>query len=347
MKLMKNKKKYIVIAFILIIFIGYFGWVFFGSVVNEPEGKYFYIYSGSQYQNVKDSLLKNKIIPGTFWLDKVAKIFKYDKSIKAGRYRITENMSLVGLVRMLRSGNQSPVNLVITKLRTKEDLAKKIGYSFECDSAAIINFLNNNDSLSKYNLDSNTVMTAVIPNTYTLLWNNNFSKIFQKLFTEQQKFWTAKRTSQAAALHLSPQEVYTLASIVEEETNAAEDKGKIASVYLNRIRTGMRLAADPTVKFAMKDFGLKRIYFKHLAYTSPYNTYRNFGLPPGPICTPSIKTLDAVLNAPSTDYLFFVAKPDFSGYSNFATSYQEHMRFAKAYQRALDSIIILRRQNQN
>ena len=248
---------------------------------------------------------------------------------------------------MLRSGNQSPVNLVITKLRTKEDLAKKLGNNFECDSISVLQFLNNNDSLSKYDLDSNTAMTAVIPNTYILKWNNTPSTIFKKLFTEKEKFWNNKRKQQAAALQLSEKEVYTLASIVEEETNEEDDKGKIASVYINRMRTGMKLAADPTVKFAMKDFGLKRIYFKHLSYPSPFNTYQHTGLPPGPICTPSIKTIDAVLNAPSTDYLFFVAKPDFSGYSNFASTYEEHQKYARAYQQALDSIITLKQQNQN
>ena len=345
---MKNNRKYFGYIFLLLILIfGYIGWILFGVTINEPQQKYFYIHTGASYQNVKDSLIDKKIISGTFWFDKVAEYLHYDKSIKPGRYKVNNGMSLVNFVRMLRSGNQSPVNLIIIKLRTKEDLAKKLGNNFECDSLVVINYLNNNDSLSKYNLDTNTVMTAVIPNTYILKWNNTPSTIFKKLFTEQQKFWTEKRTAQASALHLSPKEVYTLASIVEEETNKEEDKGKIASVYINRMRTGMRLAADPTVKFAMKDFGLKRIYFKYLSYSSPYNTYRISGLPPGPICTPSIETIDAVLNAPSTNYLFFVAKPDFSGYSNFASGFDEHQKFAKAYQQALDSIIRIKQQNQN
>ncbi len=326
---------------------GYFGWILFGPTIHEPGAKYVYIATDSRYQDVKDSLLGKKIITGTFWFDKVAKYLNYDKGIKPGKYKIKDGMSLVNLLRMLRSGNQSPVNLVITKLRTKEDLAKKLGNNFECDSTSVIQFLNNNDSLSKYNLDSNTVMTAIIPNTYTLKWNNTISSVFRKLFADEQKFWTEKRKTEAAALNLSKKEVYTLASIVEEETNEPEDKGKIASVYINRMKKGMRLAADPTVKFAIKDFGLKRIYEKHTRIPSPYNTYLIAGLPPGPICTPSIKTIDAVLNAPSTDYLFFVAKADFSGYSNFASSYQEHMRYAKEYQHALDSLMRAKQQNQN
>jgi UPF0755 protein len=343
---MKNKRKYIGYFFLLLLLAaGYIGWILFGPTIKQPDGKYFYIRTGSTYQSVKDSLTKKEIISGTFWFDKIATYLKYDKAIKPGRYRITNGMSLVNLVRMLRSGNQSPVDLVIIKIRTKEDLAKKLGNNFEFDSLAAINFLNNNDSLSAYDLDTNTVMTAVIPNTYTLKWNNTPSTIFRKFYTEQKKFWTEKRKAQAAALDLSPKQVYTLASIVEEETNKEEDKGKIASVYMNRMKTGMRLAADPTVKFAMKDFGLKRIYEKYTRTPSPYNTYLVSGLPPGPICTPSIKTIDAVLNAPATNYLFFAAKPGFSGYSNFSSSFDEHRKNAKVYQQWLDSLATARQQN--
>jgi UPF0755 protein len=335
----KNKKYFGYIILIIIVLAGYSGWKLLGPTVNEPEEKYFYVHTGAVYEDVKKSLLDNKIISGPFWFDRVAKWLDYDIMIKPGRYRITNGMSVTGMVRMLRSGRQAPVNLVITKLRTKEDLAKKLAANFEPDSVTAIRFLNSNDSLAKYGLDSNTVMSAVIPNTYTLKWNNTVSSIFKKLYNEQQSFWTKERRSLATAVGLSPTQVYTLASIVEEETNDPGDKGKIASVYLNRMRTGMKLAADPTVKFAMKDFGLKRIYFKHLTFPSPYNTYQVQGLPPGPICTPSIKTIDAVLHAPSTDYLFFVASPDFSGRSNFAATYEEHQRYARAYQLALDSLI--------
>ena len=144
-----------------------------------------------------------------------------------------------------------------------------------------------------------------------------------------------ERKKKAAVLNLSVKQVYTLASIVEEESNNEEDKGKIASVYLNRMETGMRLSADPTVIFALKDFSIKRVYKKYTEYASPFNTYLNTGLPPGPICTPSIKTIDAVLNAPATSYLYFVAQPNLTGYSNFAATYQEHLVFAKQYQQWL------------
>ncbi len=340
-------RKFILFLFIfLLIIIAFVAWMFFGPTIHASNQKYFYVHTGATYSQVKDSLKKNKIIGSNFWFDKVAAYVQYDKNVKAGKYKINDGMSLVNLVRMLRSAHQSPVNLVITKLRTKEDLAQKIGNNFETDSLQIINFLNNNDSVSQFDVDTNTVMTIVIPNTYKYYWNTSVTNILKKLFNEQQKFWNDERIKKAERLKLSPAQVYILASIVEEETNRAEDKGKIASVYINRLRKGMKLAADPTIKFAMKDFDLKRIYYKYLNYASPYNTYIHNGLPPGPINTPSVKTIDAVLNAPETDYLFFVARPNSGGLSDFASTFQQHNANAKAYRDALDSLLKAKKDSQ-
>jgi len=343
---MKTKKVFLFLFLIILLIGAWCAWNIFGPVIHNPQKKFLYIKTGSSYQDVKDSLQKDKIITGTFWFDKMAKYVDYPQAVKAGKYKVTDGMSLYHLMKMLRSGKQTPVNLVITKLRTKEDLAKRISANFEVDSATVIRFLSNEDTLQQFGVDTNTVMTDVIPNTYTYTWNTPIEKIFKKLYEESQRFWNPERLQKAERLNLSPKEVYTLASIVEEETNKQDDKGKIASVYINRLRKGMKLAADPTVKFAMKDFALKRIYHKYLAFVSPYNTYLNSGLPPGPICTPSIKTIDAVLDAPETDYLFFVARSDFSGYSDFASNYAQHQIFAKAYQQALDSLIKSKQQNQ-
>ncbi len=334
-------KKKIFLGTLLVFFAaaGFIAWQIFGPTVSAPEEKYFYIKTGSVYADVKKSLTDQKVISNNFFFDRIAKLLKYPQLVKAGRYQIKNGISLYRLLRMLRSGNQVPVNLVINKLRTKEDLAQKIAENFECNAADFMRSLNDPVSLQNYHVDSNTVMTVVIPNSYSIFWNSTADKILKKLFNEKEKFWNAERLQKAKVLNLTPIQVYSMASIVEEETNATEDKGKIASVYLNRLETGMKLQADPTVKFAMKDFGLKRIMRKHLSFSSPFNTYQNFGLPPGPICTPSVKTIDAVLHAPQTNYIYFVAKPDLNGYSNFASSYAEHLVFAKAYQRALDSLI--------
>ncbi len=334
------KKKIIFGIVILAVIIGgYFANIIFGPSVNAPEKKYFYIKTSSNYETVKSDLLAAKVVKNDKWFNFVANKLNYPKSVKAGRYQIKNGMSLISLIRMLRSGNQSPVNLVINKLRLKEDLASRIAANFECDSISVINYLNDNAAMAKLNLDSNNILTAVIPNTYSFNWNSSPERIFTKLNTDKEKFWNEERKKKASRLNLTPTQVYTMASIIEEETNKIEDKGKIASVYINRMETGMKLEADPTVKFAMKDFGLKRILLAHLKYPSPFNTYQNLGLPPGPICTPSANTIDAVLNAPQTNYIFFVAKPSFDGYSNFAATYKEHLVFAKAYQNALDSLI--------
>jgi UPF0755 protein len=343
---MKPGKIILFISVALILTAAYCGWMFFAPTVKSPRGNFFYIHTGATYQQVKDSLKKNKIINTDFWFDKVAEYSGYHKKIKPGKYKISEDMSVVNFVKMLRSGKQSPVNLVIVKLRTKEDLAKKIGVNFETDSLSTINFLNNNDSIIQFDVDTNSVISIVIPNSYTFMWNTPIEKILKKLYSEQQRFWNDERMKEAERLHLTPKEIYTISSLVEEETNRQEDKGKIASVYINRLRKGMKLAADPTIKFAMKDFGLKRIYYKYLSYSSPYNTYIHTGLPPGPINTPSIKTIDAVLNAPETDYLFFVARPNSGGLSDFAGTFQEHSVYAKNYRDALDSALKEKQDNQ-
>lgn len=333
-------KKTIGILFLIALAIGgYAAWNIFGPNVSAPADKYFYIKTGETYDEVIASLKEQKIVKGGFFFDRLVTQAKYKSNVKPGRYEIKDNSSIYALIKMLKAGKQSPVRLVINKIRLKEDLAGKIGKSFEIDSLEVINFLSNKDSIAVYNLNDNTLMSAIIPNTYELNWNISLKKIFSRLKSEEEKFWNTDRVQKAKAKNLSPLQVYIIASIVEEETNKAEDKPLVASVYKNRLLKGEKLQADPTVKFAMKDFLLKRILFSHLKYESPYNTYAHAGLPPGPICTPSIKTIDAVLDAPETNYMFFVAKPDFKGYSNFAVTYPEHQAFAKAYQNALDSLI--------
>ena len=337
-----KKKIFYGVSLSLLIAGGFIAWKIFGPGLNPPPGKYFYIKTGSSYNEVRTSLLDLHIMSSATFFDLVAKQTKYSRSVKAGRYEIKAGMSVYGLVRMLRSGRQTPVNLVITKLRTVNDLAAKIAANFECDSTTLMYLFSNSDSLLKFGLNTNTVMTAVIPNTYSIPWNSSPAKIFRKLCLEKEKFWNKERRNKALDLKLTPEEVFTLASIVDEETNKEEDKGKVASVYINRLNSGQRLDADPTVKFALKNFALKRIRRSAIdaCAGSPYNTYYAKGLPPGPICTPSPKTIDAVLNAPVTDYLYFVARPDWTGLSNFTSSYAEHQLNARNYQHFLDSINI-------
>ncbi len=334
------KKIFLYAILILLATGGYFVWKIAGPATSfETKNYYLHIKTGSTYEDVLSTLKTDQVISNAGIFGMIANRFDYPQKVKAGRYNIQKGMSLLNIVRMLKNGQQEPVNLVITKLRTKEDFASLVGKKFECDSTSFIHFLNNNDSMKKYDLDSNTVMTSVFPDTYTYFWNTTPSRIFNKLQVNYNSFWTTERLTQAKEHKLNAQTAYTLASIVEEETNKKDDKGKIASVYLNRIDKGMRLSADPTVKFALHDFGLKRIYQKHLLVESPYNTYKIYGLPPGPICTPAAETIDAVLTSPKTNYIYFVAKADLNGYSNFAETYTEHIKYAKEYQQALDKMM--------
>lgn len=325
----------------LILVAAYAAWRIFGSDTNfEEEKKALYIRTGSDFARVQNQLQKGGFIKHTGIFNKLAPVLNYnDAAVKPGKYVIEKGSSIYSIIKLLKSGEQTPVTLVINKLRTREDLVKKIADNFECESAIISRFLNSNDSLARFGADTNTVMSLIMPGSYPILWNASFQTIFTTLHGEYKKFWTTERLQKAAALGFTPQQVYTIASITEEETNKEADKGKIASVYINRLNKGMALGADPTIKFALKDFSLRRIYEKHLFVKSPYNTYQNKGLPPGPICTATENTIDAVLNAPATNYIFFVAKPEFDGYSNFAATYEEHLRYAKAYQQALDTLM--------
>ncbi|MFY7839300.1 MAG: endolytic transglycosylase MltG [Lacibacter sp.] len=338
-------KKILLYSFLLLLTAALFLlWRFAGSATNFSESrKYLYIHTGAAsekavIQTLQDSgFLKNPVLFN--WL--AGKLDVWER-LRPGKYEIEKGSSLLTLARKLRNGSQSPVNLIITKLRTRNDFAGLVGRKFESDSTAMLRFMNSNDSLKKFDLDTNTVMTAVFPNTYSLLWNSEPQKIFRKLNEQRTKFWTDERKQKAQQLGLTPAQVHTLASIVEEETLRNDEKPTVASVYLNRLNKGMNLGADPTVKFAVGDFSLKRILFGHINSTasSPYNTYRNKGLPPGPICTPSETTIDAVLNAAKTDYLFFCAKPNGNGYHAFASNDIEHAKNAKTYQRWLDSLNI-------
>jgi UPF0755 protein len=332
------KKKIILgILAILVAAGGFIGYKLFKPAVSNKQDSYFYIKTGDDVNTVKQNLVSEKFISGSNF-DMVAKLLKY-KNAKPGRYKLKDGMSLFKLIKLLRSGNQVEIKMVINKERTKELFAGKIGkgkkFDVECDSLQMINFLNNNDSLKKFGVDTNTVLSIVMPYTYNLKWNSTPDKIFQQFYTAYQKFWTAERKIKADSLHLTPLQIISLASIVEEETNKKADKYNIASTYLNRVRIGMKLQADPTVKFAMKNFALKRVLGTHLKTDSPYNTYMYAGIPPGPICTPSPESIDAVLDAPKTDYLFFVASHKFDGTSVFTTNLTDHGKYARLYQQEL------------
>ncbi|HUB60446.1 MAG TPA: endolytic transglycosylase MltG [Puia sp.] len=337
------KRFLLLVLLVFLLALAFVGWRIFGPGTAFSGDSYaLYVRTGMTYDQLRNLLQKDTVIKSPFFFDWVAARMDYPAGLKAGKYELRKDMSLFNILRILHNGRQTPVHLVILKFRTLEGLAGAVGKKFECDSDGIAAFIHNNDSLRPFGVDTNTVLTIVMPNTYTYFWNTPPSTIFKKMYTSYKTWWTPDRVQKAAAKGLTPTTATILASIVEEETNAQPDKGKIASVYLNRLAKGVKLGADPTIKYAMREFELKRIYDKDLKIESPYNTYIHDGLPPGPICTPSTQTLNAVLNAPETNYLYFVAKPDNSGYSNFATTYKEHLQNAKAWQDWLDRQMSIR-----
>ena len=296
-----------------------------------------FVYHKTGLSDLADSLVAKKIIIDKPSFLVFAKILKVEDKLKPGKFLVLKNTSLLSLLRMLRNNQQLKIKFVLNKVRTRAELAKLIATSFEADSADCALYLNSNDSLAKFHTDTTQLLTLFIPNTYEFYWSTPMTKFIQKMKAASDQYWTGNnRIEKAKALGLTKNEVYTLASIVEEETNYDSDKTIIASVYQNRLKQNMPLQACPTIKYAMQDFTLTRIYEKYLTNPSPYNTYKKAGLPPGPICTPAPKTIDLVLNAPSTNYFYFVAKADFSGYHHFSADYTEHMKFAKAYQLKLD-----------
>lgn len=331
-------KKFITGVLLVLLVVAVFsGWRILGpGTAFSGDNYYLYIRSGMTYEQLQNLLEKDTVLKSPAFFRFVADRMHYPDNLKAGKYEIKKDMSVLGIVRMLHNGRQIPVKIVITKFRTSEGFSGAVGKKLECDSDAVSAFIHNNDSLREFGVDSNTFLTIVLPNTYTYFWNTTASGLFRKMYAFYKGWWTPGRIQAAQARGLTPVQATILASIVEEETNVQADKGKIASVYLNRLAKGIKLAADPTIKYAMRDFELKRVYEEYLKTESPYNTYMHAGLPPGPICTPSEATLEAVLSSPSTNYLYFVAKPDFSGYSNFAATYKEHLENAKAYRDALD-----------
>ncbi len=306
------------------------------TAFTEKE-KFLLIYSARPTRAaVLETIEKEKFLKHTGAFSQFAEWTGYWDQIKPGRYRVEKGMSVFGLVRLLKSGRQTASKLVINKLRLTDDLAKIMSRAIEYDSAAIAGFLSQKDSLAPLGMTPQNWSANIIPNTYEVYWTSTPYKTLKKLKEEHEKWWSKNnRKAKAAAKNLTPEQVHILASIVEEESNVKADRPLIASVYLNRIKLGMPLQADPTIRFALKDFKMNRIYYKHLRTPSPYNTYLNRGLPPGPICTPLPSTLENVLDAPETDYIFFVANADLRGGSTFTTNLEDHSRAAKLYQDSL------------
>jgi UPF0755 protein len=301
-----------------------------------------YIPTGSTFNDLKKILYKNGLVIHRNNFEWLAQKKQLDNLVKPGRYIIKNGMTNLDLVNLLRSGHQTPVNVIFNNVRDIYQLAGKVGRQIEADSAEIINLLTDSTYLSKMGLTPLTASTIFIPNTYEFWWNTNADSFIKRMYDEYNKFWNEERKKKATEMGMTQSEIITLASIVEKETNKNDEKPRIAGVYVNRLKKGWRLQADPTLIYAIGDYSIKRVLNKHKTIESPYNTYLHIGLPPGPICIPSISSIDAVLNYDKSNYLYFCAKDDFSGYHVFAKTNRQHVLNAKKYQKALDKLKIIK-----
>lgn len=292
--------------------------------------------AGASRENVRDSLSKHLGEGYAAKVMRVASLKGTDFSGRHGAYLITEGMSPARAERRLSQGGQHPLTVTINGFRTLQRLADKMSQRLDFSADSLIKAATDPAMLRKYGLSPDQALALFVDDSYEVYWSVSPEALIKKIGDNYEKIWNQERRSKAARLGLTPAEVMTLCSIVDEESNKADEKGKIGRLYINRLKIGMPLQADPTVKFAVGDFSIRRVTKQHLITDSPYNTYRNRGLPPGPIRTTSIATIDRVLDSEPSGYLYMCAKEDFSGYHNFASSLAEHRENARRYQKELD-----------
>lgn len=303
--------------------------------IEKDTVKHLYIHKGDDFNMVYDSLNTWNVLPSPFFFCAGGKLLGLPGKLKTGHYELSHNTTIKDLWRKLLRGNQDPVMYRLGTVRLPEDLAKKASRVFAFSEKELMTVLNDSLFLDSLGVTSQNVFTLFIPDTYEMWWTTSPKEYVLRMAKESERFWKT-RSKDLIASGLSKQEVLTVASIVDEETQKNDEKSRIAGVYINRLHKGMPLQADPTVKFALKDFSLRRIRSTHTAFDSPYNTYKYAGLPPSPINIPSVAGIDAVLHYEHHDYLFFCAKADFSGYHSFAKTFSEHRQNARNYQRELN-----------
>ncbi len=314
----------------------YYQFIYSSNVSIEEGTRYLLLPDGINFKEVQTALLKDGLLQDLESFLWVADRKNYPNKIKEGRYLLSDGMSNNSLVNLLRSGDQKPLKITLNNMRFTEDLASLAGSKLAFDSSDLMDLLTDRTYLNSIGFDPVRVKALFIPNTYEFYWSTTADEFVDRMAVEYKKFWNDSRKAKATALGLTQTEVSTLASIVEKETLIPEEKPRVAGLYLNRIRKGTKLQADPTVIYALGDFTVNRVLREHLKIDNPYNTYMHKGLPPGPICIPEPSSIDAVLNAEKHNYIFMCAKADFSGYHSFAVNLREHNRNARAYQRALN-----------
>lgn len=333
-----SKKNYylMVIAVCLAGLIGTLVYYFVGSFSQSDKTEYVYIDDNDDMDSLSEKFESFASGRAILTFKVLARHSGYADHLRTGRYAIQPGENTVTVFRHLKNGFQEPVMLTIPESRTMDRLAVSLSKKLMLDSTVVAILLRDPSYCAKQGYDTATIACLFVPNTYEVYWNTSLDNLMARMKKEHDHFWNADRLAKAQAIGLTPNEVCTLASIIDEETTNNAEKPMIAGMYLNRLKTDMPLQADPTIKFALQDFALKRIYHNMLTIDSPYNTYQNTGLPPGPIKIASVKGIDAVLNRVDHNYLYMCAKEDFSGTHNFAATYQEHLRNANKYARALN-----------
>lgn len=332
------KKAILIILAVAVCAAGIVAFVFYGrlqaaAVVSDGS---VYVPTGADYPELLDSLRAGGLIDDMERFESVAELLGLDESVRPGHYRLRKGTSYKNAVRTFQRGWQTPVRVTFNNMRTLPQLAGRIAQQIEPDSVTMMAALTDKATAERYGFDRRTFIAMFIPDTYELYWTTTPEAFVERMQKEYDRFWNDDRTAKLAATGLTREEAVTLASIVYEETKMSDEMPTVAGVYINRLKIGMPLQADPTLKFAVGDFTIRRVLNRHKEVESPYNTYKYAGLPPGPICMPSVAAVDAVLGYGKHKYLYFCARPDFSGYHNFAATLAEHNRNSAAYHRALN-----------
>lgn len=307
-----------------------------GVTAFRQDAKVLYIPSPLSIDSLAQQLYIDSMITSPVEFERVAALKKFTTA-KPGRYIIKQGMSHNNIINKLRNGNQDPLQVALNPSRTIEELAGRVGAELLLDSADLVTLMRNPATASDYGFTEDTFKSMIIADTYEFWWTTDGIEFLDRMKREYDRFWNQERRDLAAAIDLSPHEVTTLASIVHAETAKRDEAPAVAGLYLNRLRIGMPLQADPTLIYALQDFSIRRVLNVHKTIDSPYNTYKYSGLPPEPINFPDPNYIDAVLNAKEHDYIFMCAKADFSGYHHFSRTLDQHNVYAREYQKALSN----------
>lgn len=344
MMLARKKKIYLILVLFLlivggigaVIFYKYYNLYFRPNTAFDEEKRLLDIPRGTTFAMLPDLMQRQGMMERPDLLQTfIEQRGLLDRSA-SGRYTITHGMTTRAVVNLIASRRQTPVRLVVPSVRTHGEMAGRLAAQLELDSVFILSALHNSQLAEEYQLSSEELPAIIIPNTYEVYWDITIEKLFDRFHMEWKRFWGEQRTRKAEEMGLAPVEVSTLASIIQEEVMQSSELPIIAGVYMNRLRANMPLQACPTAKFAAGDMSLSRILKAHTEIVSPYNTYLNLGLPPGPIRYPSIQAIDAVLNYQQHDFFYFCAKEDFSGYHHFSRTGLQHAAHARRYQQELN-----------